>query len=86
MGQKEAFYSYLVPEMIWLKFHENQMLGSAKTKFPLFALTSWVKVLSPFEEEGIFLSFWLGSPIDSSSGRLNCILHGPFMDTPLDGI
>ena len=39
---------YLVPEMIWLKFHKNRMLGSAKTKLPLPTLTSWVKVASPF--------------------------------------
>ena len=40
MGPKEVFYSYLVPEMIWYKFHENQMLGSAKTNLPLLTLTS----------------------------------------------
>ena len=40
MGPKEVFYSYLVPEMIWQKFHENRMLGSAKTKLPPLTLTS----------------------------------------------
>ena len=48
MGLKEVFYSYLVPEMIWKKFHGNRMPGSANTKLPLLNLTSWVKVLSPF--------------------------------------
>ena len=52
------------------------MLGSAKTKFPRIALTSWVKVPSPFEEEGIFLSFWLGSPIDFSSEHFAWPFHG----------
>ena len=31
-----------------VKFHENRMLGSAKTNLPLLTLTSWVKVASPF--------------------------------------
>ena len=33
MGPKEAFHSYLAPGMSWQKFHENRMLGSAKTNF-----------------------------------------------------
>ena len=32
MGLKEVLYSSLVPEMIWEKFQEKRMLGSAKTK------------------------------------------------------
>ena len=34
--------------MIWYKFHENRMLGSAITNLPLLTLTSWVRVASPF--------------------------------------
>ena len=45
--QNIVFYSYLVPEMIWWKVHENRMLGSAKTKLPPLTLTSWVKDATP---------------------------------------
>ena len=50
MGPKEVF-SYLVPQMFWWKFHDNRMLGSAKTKLPPITLTSWVKDASPFGRE-----------------------------------
>ena len=45
---KQVFYLYLVPEMVWKKFHGNRMPGSANTKLPLLNLTNWVKVPSPF--------------------------------------
>ena len=45
---ERSFYSYLVPEMIWWKFHENRMLESAKTNLLLLTLTSWVKEARPF--------------------------------------
>ena len=46
--QNIVFYSYLVPEMIWWKVHENRMLGSAQTKLPPLTVTSWVKGTSSF--------------------------------------
>ena len=46
-GSKNTFYSYLMSEMIWSKFHENQMLWSVETKL-LCTLASWVKIPSPF--------------------------------------
>ena len=46
-------YSYLVPEMIWWKFHENRTLGSVKTNLPVLTLTSWVKVSNPFTQPNL---------------------------------
>ena len=40
IGLTDVSYSYVVPDMIWKKFHENRMLESAKTNFPLLALTT----------------------------------------------
>ena len=37
------------------------MLGSAKTKLPPLTLTSWVKGISPFANQGSFLRKWLNS-------------------------
>ena len=48
MGAKKVFYSYLVPEMIWWKFHENRMLGSAKTKLPSLLWSAEWKEPAPF--------------------------------------
>ena len=42
--------------MTWKKFHENQMLGSAKTNLLLLTLTSWVKVASPLSQSYLKLS------------------------------
>ena len=44
----KKFYSYLVPEMIWWKFHENRMLGSAKTKLPSLLWSAEWKEPAPF--------------------------------------
>ena len=45
---RKKFYSYLVPEMIWWKFHENRMLGSAKTKLPSLLWPAEWKEPAPF--------------------------------------
>ena len=48
MGPKEVFYTYLVPEMIRWKFHENRMLASAKTKLPSLLWPAEWKEPAPF--------------------------------------
>ena len=48
MGPQEVACSYLVPEMIRWKFHENRTLGSVKTKLRPLTLNSWVKEPGPF--------------------------------------
>ena len=48
MGPKEVFYTYLVPEMIRWKFHENRMLTSAKTKLPSLLWPAEWKEPAPF--------------------------------------
>ena len=47
IGPKQVFYSFLVPEMIWWKSHENRMLGSAKSKLPSLVWPAVWKVTAP---------------------------------------